>query len=48
VRPETLEHGGHLSCFGSYLYINKVHHRGVAVLFNANHGERLCCFGNRV
>jgi CubicO group peptidase (beta-lactamase class C family) len=41
VRPDTLEHGGHLSCFGSYLYIDTMHHRGVAVLFNANHGERL-------
>jgi CubicO group peptidase (beta-lactamase class C family) len=41
VHPEGLEHGGHLSCFGSYLYIDKEHRRGVAVLFNVNHGERL-------
>jgi hypothetical protein len=41
VRPDALEHGGHLSCFGSDLYIDTVHQRGVAVLFNANHGERL-------
>ena len=41
VHPGVLEHGGHLSCFGSYLYIDTAHRRGVAVLFNANHGERL-------
>ncbi len=41
VRGSILEHGGHLSCFGSYLYIDTEHQRGVAVLFNANHGERL-------
>jgi len=41
VHPEALEHGGHLSCFGSYLHIDTAHQRGVAVLFNANHGERL-------
>jgi len=41
VQPEALEHGGHLSCFGSHLYIDTAHRRGVAVLFNANRGERL-------
>jgi CubicO group peptidase (beta-lactamase class C family) len=41
VLPDALEHGGHLSCFGSYLYIDTAHRRGVAVLFNANHGERI-------
>ena len=41
VHSEALEHGGHLSCFGSDLYIDTAHRRGVAVLFNANHGERL-------
>jgi CubicO group peptidase (beta-lactamase class C family) len=41
AHPDALEHGGHLSCFGSYLYIDTAHQRGVAVLFNANHGERI-------
>lgn len=41
AHSEVLEHGGHLSCFGSSLYIDKAHRRGIAVLFNANHGERL-------
>ncbi|HWQ93726.1 MAG TPA: serine hydrolase domain-containing protein [Clostridia bacterium] len=35
VHPEVLEHGGHMPCFGSTLYIDKAHRRGVAVLFNA-------------
>jgi CubicO group peptidase (beta-lactamase class C family) len=41
VHAGVLEHGGHLSGSGSHLYIDTAHRRGVAVLFNANHGERL-------
>lgn len=39
VHDDAVEHGGHLSCFASHLYIDTKHQRGIALLVNVNRGQ---------
>lgn len=39
VAPDrTIEHGGHLACFGAHLYMDTKNQRGIALLVNVNRG----------
>jgi CubicO group peptidase (beta-lactamase class C family) len=38
VNGKDIQHGGHLACYGSGMYIDMANRRGVAVLYNANRG----------